>query len=235
MRPTRAQKHIGDISARLLASSNTYGPTLNVDIETGEKFLEYGFVDRELSVDIALIVGDAIHNIHSALDIAWGGLLDPATVGEHSKFPIHPKAGRKEFESAITAKGTKISIPPRAFEFFLTKAKPYMGGNSDLLAIHVFDIDDKHRLIIPTLAAVGIEGVELENEDGTIDEPIIVLTGDQPYRKRIPENTTLKNHGEVRFHVTFREGVLPEGTEVVPTLCGFADTAWFVIRNLYTI
>ena len=67
----RADKHIADIEQRLRISSDRYGPSLHIDMKTGEQFLAYYLRDRELRRDIALIVGDAIHNLRCALDIVW--------------------------------------------------------------------------------------------------------------------------------------------------------------------
>src|SRR5258706_15448115 len=67
----RANKHIADIDKRLRASLDTHGPSLHLDGKTGEQFLYYSLTDRYLRSDIALIVGDAIHNLKCALDFAW--------------------------------------------------------------------------------------------------------------------------------------------------------------------
>ena len=44
----RANKHIADIEQRLHASSDTYGPSLHINMNTGKKFLYYYLTDRKL-------------------------------------------------------------------------------------------------------------------------------------------------------------------------------------------
>ena len=104
----RANKHITDFQERLDSSIDAYGPRLNMDGNTGEQFLYYGLSDRKLRSDIALIVGDAIHNLRCALDFAWGGALatfDPKLRTRFNKFPIDPGAGRQHYEIKHTNAG----------------------------------------------------------------------------------------------------------------------------------
>jgi hypothetical protein len=111
--------------------------------------------------------------------------------------------------------------------------KGYQGGDSDILAIHTLDIDDKHRLLIPMVYVTGITGIELENEDGTIDAyNVVLLTHREFYRRVVPLGSKLKNHGEVQFHVTFGQGTAAEGLEILPTLSRWHDKVWELIRWL---
>ncbi|HEV2275917.1 MAG TPA: hypothetical protein VGR96_17225, partial [Acidobacteriaceae bacterium] len=121
----RADKHISDIGERLFASSHTYGPSLHVDGQTGKHFIHYAFTDKELRSDIALMVGDAIHNIRSALDYAWISALErlnPGSINGFTKFPIDPNGDRKKYESTLKVKIPAASFP---FRFLVEHVKPY--------------------------------------------------------------------------------------------------------------
>jgi hypothetical protein len=214
----RANKHIDDIEKRLRTSSDSYGLGLHMNADTGEKSLDYFYRDRTLRSDIALIAGDAVHNLHSALDIVWCGAvknLSPDSLNDYTKFPIYPKSAREELKATLL----KRKIFPSLVDLVVDRVKSYKGGDADILALHKLDINDKHILLIPMLTATGIEGVEIENEDGTIDR-IDILLAPPPncYRKTVPLQTKLKNHGEIRFKVTFREGTPLENLEVIPIL-----------------
>jgi hypothetical protein len=100
----------------------------------------------------------------------------------------------------------------------LDGVKCYKGGDPDILALHNLDIDDKHHLLIPMLTVSGVDGVELEHEDGTVNRLTIMLIRPNFYRERVPLNSKIKNHGEVRFEITFREGAPLENLEVIPSL-----------------
>jgi hypothetical protein len=228
----RANKHIADIEQRLRASSDTYGPMMHIDMKTGEKFLDYILTDRTLRPDLALIVGDAVHNLQCALDIAWCAavrLLHPRASSKYLKFPIYKT--RHQLKSTLTE---SRKIPPSSvlFDLVVNRVKCYEGGDTDLLALHHLDIDDKHHLLIPMLAVTGVEGVEVEHEDGTVNRYEIMLVPPNSYRTTVPLNSKIKNHGEVRFEVTFGKGTPLEGIEVIPTLKRFSWKTSRIVRVL---
>jgi hypothetical protein len=84
---------------------------------------------------------------------------------------------RKHLETSLT-ETAKVDPASPLFGFLVESIKSYKGGDGDkdICVIHALDIDDKHRLLIPMLAVTGIDGVELETQDGTIDRCTIVLT-----------------------------------------------------------
>ena len=110
--------------------------------------------------------------------------------------------------------------------------KGYEGGDPDILALHDLDIDDKHRVLIPTVTATGVKGVELEYEDGTTETLGIWLTRPNFYRKVVPFGCKLKNHGEVTFNVTFGTGTPIEHLPIVPMLERFSGKIWELIMWL---
>jgi hypothetical protein len=229
----RANKHIADINQRLSTSSDTNGPAMHLYGKTGQQFIYYGLSDRKLRSDIALMVGDAIHNLHSALDIAYRETLRVLSPdgfsSERTKFIVGND--RKHLETSLT-KTAKVPANSPLFNFLVERVKSYKGGDADICAIHDLDIDDKHHLLIPILTVVGVDGVELENEDGTIDHFTIAITRPNVYRARVPFGSKFKNHGKVRIQVTFREGTPTHNIEVVPTLLGFSRKTLRIVRAL---
>src|SRR5919108_1570081 len=86
----RANKHIADIEAVINALPDTYAARLKNDPKTGDKLVEYGLKgSQEITSDLALMIGDAIHNLKSALDYAWIGVLEKhiPPVRGNDKFP----------------------------------------------------------------------------------------------------------------------------------------------------
>ncbi|MGP8260667.1 MAG: hypothetical protein ACLQM6_12030 [Acidobacteriaceae bacterium] len=219
----RANKHVADIEQRLRMSSDRYGASLHIDSKTGEQFLYYIPADDSLRSDIALTVGDAVHNLHSALDIAWRETVRRTSPsGFHAtrtKFPICKT--RHELESTLV-KTVKLDPKSAPYLFLVTRVKPYERGDADIYALHALDIDDKHHLLIPMVTVAGIEGLELENEDGTIDRLDIPITRPDFYRKTVRYGAHLKDNGELVFQVKFRQGTPMEGLEVIPTLHRFS-------------
>lgn len=233
----RAKHHIDEFGERLFASSDRYGPSLHVDLKTGEQFLHYSLRDSMLRAELATIAGDAIHNIRSALDIAWFYIVteigNPTGSGTFRKFPIDPDKPKQWLEGVL-AKTAGVDPNSRIYDFLVNQVKGYQGGDTDILAIHSLDIDDKHRLLIPTVSVTGVEGIELENKDGTIDVyNFTLLTDREFYRKVVPLGSKLKNHGEVRFYVAFGEGTGFEGKEVIPTISKWQEKVWELLQLLW--
>ena len=144
------------------------------------------------------------------------------------KFPIYRT--RHQLESTLT-ESRKIPSTSPLFDLVVNRVKCYKGGDSDLLSLHDLDIDDKHHLLIPMLAVTGVEGVEVEHEDGTVTRYDIMLVPPNSYRGTVPLESKIKNHGEVRFEITFREGTPLEGVEVIPTLKRFSRKVQRIVGN----
>jgi hypothetical protein len=233
----RANKHIAEIEQRLSTSSNNYGPSLNIEGKTGEQFLYYVFLDSALRPDIALMVGDAIHNLKCALDIAWRDTvqrLNPEGFSpSRTKFPVTDT--REKLISDLT-QTARISSASRLFDFMVEQVKPYKEGDGDILALHTLDIDDKHHLLIPMLTVTGVMGVELENVDGTrLLTDILILPPERAFRRTVQPGAKFTDHGKVAFLVTFRQGTSLQGQEVMPALLRLSAKVLRIIRRLQRI
>jgi len=228
----RAKKHIADIEHRLTAAANNHGVSLHIDPKTGEQFLYYLWMDRALRPDIALIVGDAVHNLHCSLDIAYRGVLqvvNPAGFDpSRTKFIVGND--RKHLESSLL-KTAKIPANSPLFDFLVNRVKSYRkGGDRDIVALHDLDINDKHHSLIPMLTIVGVNGVQLEYEDGTVDNLAIAITSNVPCSRKLRAHPKIKNHGKTIFRVTFSEGDLRD-IEMLPTLRLFSGKAERIVRS----
>ena len=170
--------------------------------------LKHDLLDRDKIIDdIALILGDAIHNLHCALDHAWRAVLTklcPASINNQTKFPIFPV--RDKVEAAL--RGVKIdSAAPELFDLVLNHIKPHEGGNDSIWFIHILDIDDKHRLLLPIIEFVSVGGIEVENEAGKVVKAGTWGTAQKPpYYVPIEFGWHLKKKGQVAFSVLFDEG-----------------------------
>jgi hypothetical protein len=93
----RADKHIAEVDAILdsFHQPDSYTVLEDRDPHTGQKFIEYGFAKIISGEDLAVAMGDAVHNLKCALDYAWIHCmkkLAPAVLkGKRpfAKFPIY--------------------------------------------------------------------------------------------------------------------------------------------------
>jgi hypothetical protein len=114
--------------------------------------------------DISLIVGDAVHNLRSSLDLMMSAvMLLRAGRSAGAKFPFAEDMSklkvilRKDHDKA----GQDIGGLIRSY------APVKIQGNKLLRALHDLDIIDKHRIIISTLSIINSGGIHLMFRDGS--------------------------------------------------------------------
>ena len=101
----------------------------------------------------AAIVGDAVHNMRSALDlVAWQAVeAAGGRPGRDTCFPIGVASRTKNVE-AIRRNLAGAALKAMKFA---RRLRPYKGGNDKLTQLHALDVVDKHRLILVVGAATN--------------------------------------------------------------------------------
>lgn len=142
-----AHDHICDLNNALdiFFDSNPYRIRHEQDSET-LAYIYYFIGSNPFPLEIVGHVGDALHNLRSALDhLAWQLVLaNGKTPGTGTGFPIYDPA-MKEPESFFARKVQGMG--PEAIKA-IEDLKPYKGGNDMLWLLHELDRLDKHREII---------------------------------------------------------------------------------------
>jgi hypothetical protein len=230
----RAKKHITEVEKTVLALPNVYTATVEINPDGGNEVLKHDLPNRDKIIDdIALMLGDAIHNLHCALDHAWMSVITklcPSSINNQTKFPI--RLVREQVETAL--RGIKIdSTAPILFDYVLNHIKPYDGGECSVWPIHILDIDDKHRLLLPVIEFGSVGGIEVVNELGEVW--MIGTSGaaqKPPYYVPIPLGWHLKNKGKVSFSVLFDEGPTFQFTDIIDMLWAFLMQTVGVVQTL---
>ena len=151
----RAKSHVADFeraAGRFFARHPQqvgFHPHLKRDRYGFGVYDRHAFPGRQL----ALIVGDAIHNLRAALDylIAECARANGKTFND-TGFPIvNRKANLEDRLKDGVRNGGPIAMQ------LVRDAKPYPRGNNALFAIHKLDLADKHQLILPVASVVDVE------------------------------------------------------------------------------
>src|SRR5271157_1319283 len=167
----RAREHMIEFdahAAKVFGSGFApYSQSSDFDAKSGEYIIKFS-ATREVITRFAILSGDAIHNLRTALDFAWFELTaaDSPVAENRIRFPVYPT--RKLLEDFIKSREEQQSVV-RLSGKLLDTIKPYKGGNviGDLIyALHQLDIRDKHRLLIPQVQVSHIWGDEAA-EDST--------------------------------------------------------------------
>jgi hypothetical protein len=232
----RANKHIADVNKLISALPKSHVSTVELNPNPpGNEAIKHDIRNRDKIVDnLALIIGDAVHNLKCALDYAWIGALErfvPDALGNFAKFPVF--STRYKLENALV--GRKINTAaPKLYKRIVCDIQPYHGGNDSIWAVHRLDILDKHRLLVPVIEFVSITGIEVENERGEIERGGFTWATAQkaPFYIPIPPQWHVKNKGQLTIGIAFDEGTPSDGMDVADMLATYSIQVLNVVQVL---
>lgn len=227
----RAKKHIYDLVTLMqeFANSDFY------DISVKEVRWTHGWLRNELVVTLdpefefrtqaALIIGDVLHNLRSALDLMYFQIVRAGTASSKTRFPILD--GREQFGHIFNSAFKQQQITDGIANFILDTIKPYETGNRSLWALHKLNIRDKHELLIPLFKLVRIRQICLINEHNIPFEypPVLVSHSFGTYLPEEEYGRYPKVHdkGKAATGIGFEFGVPFAGESVICTLNGIAE------------
>jgi hypothetical protein len=212
----RSERHLIELTnaARELPRRRNYNFVIGTEPQSGKLQITCMTINNT-PLELAGVVGDAIHNIRSVFDHVTVVITCPPFGGgdpENTKLPVgenlekfifardgRPAAGSKR---AIT--GKMKGAGPDALRI-VKELKPYYGGDDTLRALHDLDIIDKHKLIIPTISVIHVEGMRV-----IFGDKVIALNGTDFHPNVNGSNFTATidmpsgiNANEVKFDDTF--------------------------------
>lgn len=191
------------------------------------------------------VIGDAIHNLRSSLD-----LLICELVRAEGK-EVKPNTGFPVFKNAVAFTNAFKSGPPGQIKGapkvavdLIKKAKPYKGGDEAFWRLHQLDITDKHKLLVPVGAAYRSVILDFARAFDNIPDlpPKFVLPRDfsmpiglRPADRQFPLKDGVElfrvpaqvrndpmaqvhNNPQFTFEVAFGEGEVVKGEPLLPTL-----------------
>ena len=230
----RAKHHINDLYAKGQVFGNTHPHRLSIEIDTesGDDALSIAPAEQ-FPDEFLAILGDAIHNLRSALDHAWFQSVtsDP----DHRNFPV--KKTRDDLKASIN--GLKENASEEVKRFIVDVIQPYEGGDGEiLLGLHSLDIEDKHRLLIAYrqfavirgLSAVDDRDVQFPIGDWLIVHPHTATRTFEGHRK-----FKITNYGSAVTRVTFGEGSVLKGHAFMPTFQRLTNIVERVVRGLESV
>lgn len=155
----RANHHIEELDghARAFADDNRHCVVCERDPESGEGVFRIRLT-APLPGAVPLILGDAVHNLRSALDyLAWQLVLaSGGNPDESTSYPLRPTPWA--YKKAVRTKGTVEALPPHV-RGRIEATQPYQSGYEHLGVLSILDNTDKHRLLIVAFAAARVMGL----------------------------------------------------------------------------
>lgn len=209
---------------------------------------------QEPDPQLSGIVGDALHNLRSALDHIAYQLVLIGTGQLPSRrvyFPIWDDQAKYESEGRRQIDGAK----PEAVKA-VDIVKPYKGGNDRLWQLHKLNNVDKHRLLLmvgsafhgANISHVLERGMQemlrsderLREKFGTVTIPdLFMRPADNLFPLRPGAELFIDgpdaeptNKATFRFEVSFGEAQVVNGEPIVPTLNEMVDKVEDVLNQL---
>ena len=229
----RAKKHLDDLENLLGAFVERKPYSILVERDASREYW-VPRIKEDIPQEASLILGDLVHNLHSALDLLIVGIVKPAENQMRTvQFPF--ASDLNDLQKQIIAR--HIDRAGNAVVAAIHKIAPYRGegGNVWLSGLHQLDIADKHRLIIPVVGATRISG-RLTNATGLnwdlSDEKWSPLTDGVPVM-RLPHTDNLKEGDEIdaTFSIDFGKSQAFEGQPVLTTLVALTDYIDRVVQS----
>jgi hypothetical protein len=232
LKVARAEAHIEEVE-RAVADYFGSEPFEHYAVELSGKRSRYEHrlrILRQPPASIALITGDAIHNLRAALDhLAWE--LVKAS-GRHpsrqTEFPI----GRDERRYRQAREQKTSGMRPEMLDI-LDRLQPYAGGNDALYDVHNLDIIDKHRLVLTAYPRMRYTLVDLRRLELSVDqEGTIYFNSESLHGKEIPLQGDVVLHRSDVDAKTERycdptlglaDATVTDGTDLVAALKHLAD------------
>ncbi len=148
----RAKRHVSEfeaIASSLVISKTTHPEAISTedDPETGNVIYKLVHVPPVPNA-VALVAGDAIHRLRSALDLLMTQLVERVHQGTRRRqTPYFPfDRTREGFEARLTPEIQRL-VGEDALDC-LRAAEPYRGGKGEVAwYLHHLDVEDKHRVV----------------------------------------------------------------------------------------
>lgn len=167
----RAQEHIGDLAKACDLFVKTHPYTLHIDnhSDAGTIGVEVR-LGETIPTDLSLFLGDAIHNLRTALDHATWELIriDGGTQDRDTKFPVWGNQGG--YESACNRIKTPLGDTKKLF----IALAAYPGGVGEkLYGLNRLDNADKHNILTPVVGVATVGEIKVVKPNG---QSILTMT-----------------------------------------------------------
>lgn len=225
----RAKSHIVELAKGI----RSYGDLDHMylyeehDVETNQIHTKVK-IDQPIPAELAAILGDALHNLRSALDI----LVYDASKDHPDFNPTTPAFPIGRDKTEYNSKADRhLQYAPQEVRDLVDTMMPYDTDEAWLWRLHNANIEDKHRLLIPVGSMVrsinpGIS-MEVPWQDEPIQAPQLFIRpaenqypledGDVVFSR--PADATGDNlQPEARIEIAFGNSQAFDGMRLLPTL-----------------
>lgn len=231
----RAKIHIADFTAAVIALENTCTATIEYHAEGGESLIHEIPNPGEALDNLALIAGDALHNMRSALDFAWHSTISrflPDKITDKTKFPV--RKDRQNVEGCL--RGIEVDTRCVAlFECIMRDIQPYEGGHNEIVwTLHNIDNSDKHVLLLGLNPVTHITGITRRDANGKLDTGSSVQArgANGRYIIDFPVGYKIENKGQISIGILLQEAGIFYSVPIESLLSDFCNFSFYSVQLL---
>jgi hypothetical protein len=171
---------------------------------------------RPIPEMIALIIGDAVHNLRSALDHLATGVIRTLDPDSKPYFPMINDRAKLESSAVLNLMDQAL---PGSKELLLEVIRP-KGGNRDWLwSFGDLDNDDKHNFVLPTVAVTRVSGWTVYDSGSVIQQNTFTFDARARYRVLdLARPFSVKGDPKIAIDFWFGPTSAFEGEPVLETL-----------------
>lgn len=170
---------------------------------------------QDIGEEIAVIVGDYLNNVRSALEYVASGISRAGAV-QVGSFPIARK--REDLITHRHLAAIEQALPGSKL-LLLETIRPADGPNEAAWAFASINNDDKHNFLVPTVSITELTGLHWRGGGNTFTDMGVMFDATRPQvivRSAAP--ITVENNFKATVEVRFGQGNPFENEPVVPTL-----------------
>mgnify|MGYP001551334207 CR=1 FL=1 len=205
----RAEAHINQLNRMIneFTASKNHEVFVEHDSHGGDDVLKVKAISL-LPDEFAMALGDAIHNLRTALDYVMNE-IEFLTVGKmtkYTKFPIYQSP--KGLEGVVNGR-FKEKAPKQVIDCIVEIVQPYITGDGEILCgLDDLDIADKHQLLIPKTEFNFISGIRFADDGGSecaLDTWLLIPGKIASYQLRGCKNAKITNQGNASYKILFEQ------------------------------
>jgi hypothetical protein len=243
----QAAKHVADLS-ELFRKNRPFSYCIETNTQTGQR-ATFAKKNEPIVNAAALICGDVVHNLRTALDHAYWLIVSPRVTTKRDQGLIQFPFSKTEARLRVAIQNRIAHWAGMGLYCAINRLKPHgdKGGNELLYFIHDADLIDKHRLLIPTANYTSLSSDEIRRQ--VPDFPVVNLQNvgmgggyrdvvwtnrsvptDQLGIVKPPTINIFERELEVPVEIVFNVAPLGNLRPVIPTLNKMVDTARQTIK-----
>jgi hypothetical protein len=235
----RADRHIAELTYAARSLPRRQGYAFIIEQPEPRKLKILYIAQNPMPIEFTGTMGDAIHNLRSALDLIAVVLTAPPFGSgnpSHAYFPT----GEDRDKFIIARKKKMKRVSAEAWRM-VEELESYSGGKNALRALHDLDVLDKHKLLIPVVSSLTITSMNI-----TLGGERITLRGlnfqpdgsGRTFSAEIAcpdgvsgEDFKSDDNLDATFTIVFGPSQPLQGKPIVPTLLQFSDLIKSFIKS----